>query len=86
MPDILPAATHSIHGKFTVRIRVEVDPGGNVLSASYDSEGPSHYFSKQALDACQHWKFKPAPGPSQWIIQYVFRESGTDVTTSPATN
>ena len=80
MPDILPDATRSIHGKFTVRIRAEVDPSGNVSSAAYDSEGPSHYFAKQALDASQHWKFKPASAPSHWIIQYVFRESGTEVT------
>jgi serine/threonine protein kinase len=86
MPEILPAASSSIHGKFTVRIRVEVDPSGNVSSAAYDSEGPSHYFAKQALDASQHWKFKPASAPSHWIIQYVFRESGTEVTTAPASN
>jgi TonB family protein len=86
MPDILPAATNSIHGKFTVRVRVDVDPTGNVTNASYDSEGPSRYFAKQALDASQHWKFKPAAEPSHWIIQYVFRESGTEVTPTQTGN
>jgi len=86
MPEILPAATQSIHGKFTVRIRAEVDAAGNVSNATYDSEGPSKYFAKQALEASQHWKFKPASGPSHWIIQYVFRESGTEVTPTQITN
>jgi serine/threonine-protein kinase len=86
MPDILPAATRSIHGKFTVRIRADVDAAGNVSSASYDSEGPSKYFAKQALEASQHWKFKAASGPSHWVIQYVFRSSGTEVTSSQTAN
>jgi TonB family protein len=85
MPDVLPAAAHSIHGKINVKVRVSVDPSGNVASADFESEGPSHYFSKLAMDAAQKWKFKPAEANGQavasaWILQFGFTQDGTDVT------
>ncbi len=91
MPDLSPSAVQSIHGKFTVKIRVAVDASGNVSDASYESEGPSPYFAKQALAASQHWKFKPAqangqPVASDWILEYVFRDSGTEVTPEQTRN
>jgi TonB family protein len=80
MPDILPAASQSIHGEFKVRIRVTVDGAGNVTDAKYDSEGPSHYFAKAALQAAQKWKFKPGQAASNaWILEFHFTPSGTDV-------
>jgi len=78
------AAAHSIHGEVNVKVRVAVDPSGNVASAEFESEGPSKYFSKLAMDAAQKWKFKPAEANGQavasaWILQFQFTQDGTDV-------
>jgi TonB family protein len=85
MPDLLPSAVQSIHGQVNVKVRVSVDPGGNVESASFDSPGPSRYFAKMSLQAAQHWKFKPAQVngktvASAWILHFKFTQSATDVT------
>lgn len=85
MPDIQPRALETIHGRFNVRVRVTVDGAGNVSNATFDSEGPSPYFAKAAMQAAQKWKFKPAqPGgqaaPSAWILQFQFKRDGTEVT------
>jgi TonB family protein len=89
MPDVLPKALASIHGKFNVKIRVTVDSAGNVSDATYESEGPSQYFAKAALQAAQKWKFKPAQAggqavPSAWILQFLFARDGAEVTTAAA--
>jgi TonB family protein len=68
-----------------VTIRVTVDPGGNVSNAAFDSPGPSKYFAKLALQAAQHWKFKPAQVDGQavssvWILRFQFRQTATEVT------
>lgn len=85
MPDVLPKALASIHGSFKVRIRVTVDPSGNVSGATFDSEGPSQYFAKAAMQAAQKWKFKPAQAAGQaassaWILQFLFTRDGAEVT------
>lgn len=85
MPNVLPAATQSIHGRFNVRIRVAVDAAGNVTNATYDSEGPSPYFAGKALQAAQGWKFKPAEqggqsAPRAWILQFQFTQDGAQAT------
>jgi TonB family protein len=87
LPDVLASAYKSIHGKVNVRVRVTVDPGGNVSSATLDSPGPSKYFAKVALEAGQHWRFKPAQVDGQvvssvWILQFMFTQTATEV--SPA--
>ena len=84
IPDVLPSAARSIRGKINVKVRVSVDPSGNVASADFESEGPSKYFSKAAMDAAQKWKFKPAEAngqaaASEWILQFQFSQDGTDV-------
>ena len=91
LPDLLPTAVHSIQGKINVEVRVTVDSGGNVSNAEFESEGPSKYFSKAALDAAQKWKFKPAqpggqPAPSDWIINFQFKQSGVEVTPTRASH
>jgi len=78
MPDVLPAAQASIRGQVNVSVRVSVDAGGNVTNATLESEGPSKYFAKAALQAAQQWKFKPAPGT--WILQFQFTQAGNEVT------
>ena len=91
LPDLLPTAVHSIQGKINVEVRVTVDSGGNVSNAEFESEGPSKYFSKAALDAAQKWKFKPAqpggqPAPSDWILNFQFKQSGVEVTPTRASH
>ncbi len=78
LPDVLPAAVRSIHGTLTVKVRVTVDPSGSVSNAEFESEGPSKYFSKAAMDAAQKWKFKPVPGT--WVLDFQFKQSGVEAT------
>ena len=85
IPDVLPRALGSIQGKVNVRVRVTVDAAGNVSGAIFDSEGPSQYFAKAAMQAAQKWKFKPAEGNSQvapgaWILEFQFTRAGIKVT------
>jgi TonB family protein len=85
LPDILPSARESIHGQFSLSIRVTVDPSGAVSTAAVDSPGPSKYFAKVALKAAQQWKFKPAqvdgqPVSSVWILRFLFTQTETEVT------
>jgi TonB family protein len=80
MPDLLPSAVQSIRGEVNVTVRVAVDAGGNVESASLDSPGPSKYFAKTSLQAAQNWKFKPAQVPSAWILHFTFTQAGTEIT------
>ena len=55
---MLPRARNTITGKVTVRVRVEVDPSGNVSDATFESRGPSEYFAglafkgRAALEIC----------------------------------
>ena len=84
MPEILPAAQASIHGEFDVKVRLTVDSNGVVSDAAFDSEGPSRYFGKQALDASRKWRFKPAQMAGEnvrsvWLLEYHFTESGVDI-------
>ena len=85
MPDILPSARESIRGRVNVRIRVTVDPRGDVSNATFDSPGPSKYFAKVALQAAQHWRFRPAQVDGQaassvWILKFQFTQAATVVT------
>ncbi len=85
MPDVSPSAMRTIHGKFSVKLRVAVDATGAVSNAKFDSRGPSQYFADRALEAVRHWKFEPAqanghPVESVWTLRFEFRRSGTDIT------
>jgi TonB family protein len=89
LPDVPRAASRTIQGKVTVRIRVTVDPRGEVSSAKVDSLGPSKYFANLALQAVRRWKFKPAQVDGQtvssvWVLQFQFRQTATEVTPSEA--
>jgi TonB family protein len=84
LPGMLPSARESIRGQVKVRIRVTVDPRGDVSNATFDSPGPSKYFAKMALQAAQHWRFKPAQVDGQaassvWILQFHFTRTATEV-------
>ena len=85
LPDIPEKAGDTIHGSFMTSVRVEVDPNGNVSNAAVDSQGPSHYFAKLALEAAQKWKFKPPqtngqPVASAWVLRFQFSRTETEVT------
>ena len=89
MPDVLPRALASIQGKINVRVRVTVDAGGRVSDASFDSEGPSQYFAKAAMQAAQKWQFKPSQAsgqatPGVWVLQFQFTREGAKVTANAA--
>jgi len=60
-----------------------------VTNATFESPGPSKYFARKAMEAAQHWKFKPVqtngqPVSREWILQFQFKKSGTNVIPSPA--
>jgi serine/threonine-protein kinase len=85
MPDVPERASRTIHGTVKVGIRVNVEPSGSVGGASIDSQGPSKYFANLALDAARSWKFEPAQANGQsvasvWVLQFEFRQDGTEVT------
>jgi protein TonB len=84
-PVVSESSSKTIHGTIKVKIRVNVAPDGNVSNAAFDSEGPSRYFAKVAMQAAQQWKFKPArvnghPAPSEWTLQFQFTRYGSNVT------
>ncbi len=84
LPQVSPSARNTIEGKIKVRVRVEVDPSGNVTEARLVSPGPSRYFAQRALEAARGWKFTPAqmrgqPVPSEWNLRFGFRRTDTEV-------
>jgi serine/threonine protein kinase len=86
MPDVPRSASDTIWGTVRVRIRVNVDPSGNVVAANFDSPGPSHYFARLSMAAARDWKFRsPSVNgtsvPSEWVIHFHYRK--TESTASP---
>jgi TonB family protein len=84
MPDVSASANRTIHGKVEVSVRVDVDAGGAVSNARFQSRGSSRYFGAKALDAARKWRFKPAQRdgkavPSAWLLRFQFRPSGPEV-------
>ncbi|MGD0793031.1 MAG: TonB family protein [Terriglobales bacterium] len=84
MPQVSPSARRTIQGKIKVRVKVEVDAGGNVAKAELESAGPSKYFSRVALEAARGWKFSPAQtgeqsGEREWKLQFAFSRARTEV-------
>jgi TonB family protein len=89
LPDVSKTARNTIHGTVKVKVRVTVDSSGNVTNATFESPGPSKYFARKAMEAAQQWKFKPVqnngqPVSREWILQFQFKKSGTNVIPSPA--
>jgi serine/threonine-protein kinase len=91
LPDVPQKASATIQGTIKVKIRVAVDPSGNVSNATIDWPGASKYFANLALGAAQHWRFKPATVDGQavssvWILEFRFTQTATEATpveTSP---
>jgi TonB family protein len=85
LPDVLTSARATIQGTLKVSVQVTVNANGAVTDATFDSQGPSKYFSKVALAAARQWKFKPAQVDgnavaSTWDLQFQFTQTGTEVT------
>jgi TonB family protein len=82
MPDVLPRARNTIHGRVTAVVRLEVDPSGNVANAALESPGSSQYFSDLAVKAAKRWKFAPADQSRVWTLKFEFTRTGTKVATA----
>jgi len=83
MPQVSPSARRTIQGKIKVRVRAGVDAAGNVSSATFESAGPSKYFSRISMEAAREWKFVPAEaaeqsGSREWRIQFAFTRVNTE--------
>lgn len=84
LPEVPTEARRTIRGRVKVRVRIRVDPSGNVAEAKLDSAGPSKYFAQLALQAARRWKFAPAAGvdpgrPREWVLHFEFERTGTKV-------
>ena len=84
-PDVPQHILDTIQGHVRVRVRVQVDPNGQITDAALDDPGPSHYFSAKALAAARNWKFTPAQSDghavaSTWMLHFSFGPTDTTVT------
>jgi TonB family protein len=84
MPNVSESALATIQGTVKVGIKVEVGPSGAVTDAQFESQGPSKYFARAAMEAAQNWKFEPAEAggrqvPSSWELQFEFDRDGAKV-------
>jgi TonB family protein len=84
LPPVPESASDTITGTVRVRVKVAVDPSGNVTDATLDSPGPSKYFANLALRAARRWKFKPPQRDgkdvaSEWLLNFGFRNTSTTV-------
>jgi len=84
LPDVSRNSLRTIHGKLKVRVKVAVDPSGNVMVAKFDSRGPSEYFAERSLQAARRWTFKPPQVdgqgvPSEWMLKFEFVRTAVSV-------
>ena len=85
LPDVPPSARNTIQGTVRVTVRVDVDTSGDVQFAELSAPGPSKYFSSLAMQAAQHWGFRPPKVSGQsilstWTLRFEFTRAGTTVT------
>jgi TonB family protein len=81
LPEPSAKAMNTIQGTVRVGVKVQVDAAGNVSEATLDAPGPSKYFADQALKAARKWIFSSPESngrsvPSEWVIQFYFKQSG----------
>jgi TonB family protein len=85
VPDVPRSASNTIHGTIRVKVKVTVDPSGDVSSASLISPGSSQYFARLALQASRKWKFASSGSiPKSWVLTFEFRRSGTQRAAVPS--
>ena len=85
LPNVLRSASNTISGTVRVRVRVDVDPSGNVTAAQFDWAGPSRYFARVSMAAAREWKFRPPDVNAQnvasaWMIHFDYTNSATTAT------
>jgi TonB family protein len=85
-PQVAPSARRTISGKIKVRVRVVVDPAGNVTDAKLKEGGSSKYFARLAVEAARRWKFAPAPDANRrdWILLFAFTRARTEMSAARA--
>jgi len=84
LPDVPKSARDTIQGTVKVTVRVDVDPSGEVQFAELQNRGPSKYFATLAMQAAQHWGFRPPKVSGQnilstWSLRFEFTRAGTTV-------
>lgn len=84
-PKFAPSAQRTIRGKIKLRVRVHVDPTGNVTRADLVSAGPSKYFARLVMDAARQWKFVPASGSGErrWMLHFELTRKGNTAQAQP---
>ena len=85
LPDIVPSAMKTINGTLRVSVALTVGADGLVTGATLTSPGPSKYFAAKSLEAARHWKFKPAPAPGNWTLEFQYRQNGIHVVAEQST-
>jgi serine/threonine protein kinase len=86
LPDVSQDILDKIRGHINVRVRVLVDPLGNVVGEFLENPGPSRYFARVAGDAAGEWKFAPADiqGSRVWLLRFEFTRGGATVDATAA--
>ena len=85
LPTPSAGALRTIQGHIKVRMRLGVDPSGNVSEARFTSPGPSKYFSRLSMEAAKQWQFTPIAGTSrEWNVLFEFTRSGVEAFPEPA--
>jgi TonB family protein len=84
LPTVPRSARDTIEGRVRVRVKVGVNPSGEVETATLVSSGPSQYFARLALHSSVRWKFTPPrangqPVASEWMLHYQFGNRSTEV-------
>jgi TonB family protein len=85
LPEPSASALRTIQGHIKVRMRLAVDPSGNVSEARFISSGPSQYFSRLSMAAAKQWQFTPVAGnPREWNVLFEFTRRGVEAFPEPA--
>jgi TonB family protein len=72
-PSVPESALDTIQGTIKVRVRISVDPSGNVTDASFETQGSSQYFARKAMEAAKGWKFASGSNkPRQGVLRFEF--------------
>lgn len=85
LPEPSAGALRTIQGHIKVRMRLSVEPSGNVSEARFTSAGPSKYFSRLSMEAAKQWRFTPIAGTSrEWNVLFEFTRRGVEAFPEPA--
>jgi len=84
IPDVSHTILSKIRGHVVVKVRVLVDPTGDVVGQFMESSGPSRFFARMSADAASEWKFAPTEGRGSrvWLLRFEFDRNGATVQTA----